>query len=186
MSLAYPNGRPDVLNRSYPINVRFASITPAIIQIKRLINTSTAPKADFNPSSLFPRAVRAESKNISAKNTFTGKAINPRIAPTKKAGARKINGLSDDGYKTELKTTDFHLIAPSAKSVQLAADFTDWEKYPLHMIKAKNGVWFAIVPLAPGNYSYRFIVDGKWCDDPHSFRHTPNPFGTINSVVEVV
>ena len=208
MNLAYPNGRPDVSNRSYPISVRFAPLSPTIVQIKHLMKTSNGIKPDFNHSTLFQVAARMEipplpriskpepsiqatkskndpGKNISAKNTFNGNNTNLRIAPGKKKSAHKINGLSNDDYETELKTTDFHLAAPEAKSVKLAADFTDWEKYPLDMIKTENGVWFTIVPLAPGNYSYRFIVDGKWCDDPHSFRRTQNPFGTINSVVEV-
>ena len=44
----------------------------------------------------------------------------------------------------------------SAKSVKLAGDFTNWEKSPLEMTKAKNGVWrigrfhwsAAVMPIA--------------------------------------
>jgi 1,4-alpha-glucan branching enzyme len=75
--------------------------------------------------------------------------------------------------------------APSAKSVKLAADFTDWEKFPLDMMKSKNGIWFSVIPLAPGQYSYRFIVDGQWYDDPRSTQRVPNPFGSENAVIAV-
>jgi Glycogen recognition site of AMP-activated protein kinase len=68
----------------------------------------------------------------------------------------------------ELKPTEFHLEAPFAESVKLAADFTEWEKFPLDMMKSEDGVWYTTVPLPPGHYSYRFIVDGEWCDDPRS------------------
>jgi Glycogen recognition site of AMP-activated protein kinase len=86
----------------------------------------------------------------------------------------------------ELKTTEFHLEVPSAKSVKLAADFTDWEKFPLDMIKSLDGVWYVTVPLPPGQYSYRFIVDGEWCDDPRPVLRLHNkPFGRANAVVEV-
>ena len=85
-----------------------------------------------------------------------------------------------------LKNTEFHLEAPAAGSVKLAADFTDWEKSPLDLIRSEDGVWFAIVPLLPGSYAYRFIVDGQWCDDPQPWQRIANPFGTTNAVVSVV
>lgn len=86
---------------------------------------------------------------------------------------------------TQLIKAEFHLQAPAACSVKLAADFTDWEKHPLDLIKSEDGVWFTLVPLSPGQYAYRFIVDGQWRDDPHPARRAPNPFGTVNAVVVV-
>ena len=85
----------------------------------------------------------------------------------------------------ELKKTEFSLTALSANSVKLAGDFTNWEKSPLEMTKADNGLWRIEVPLASGNYSYRFIVDGQWCDDPNCSRRIPNPFGTTNGTRQV-
>jgi hypothetical protein len=86
----------------------------------------------------------------------------------------------------ELKTTEFHLEAPFAESVKLAADFTDWERFPLDMIKSEDGVWHITVPLRPGHYSYRFIVDGEWCDDPSPIlRLHNNPFGRASAVLEI-
>jgi len=84
-----------------------------------------------------------------------------------------------------LRDVDFFLDAPLAKSAKLAADFTDWGNSPLDMIKSEDGVWHAIVPLPPGDHSYRFIVDDEWCDDPHPAMCVPNPFGTVNAVVTV-
>jgi 1,4-alpha-glucan branching enzyme len=81
------------------------------------------------------------------------------------------------GSWAELRNIEFCLEAPFAKSVKLAADFTDWEKYPLDMIKSENGVWFIFVPLSSGNHSYRFIVDGKWRDDPRPVQPAANPSG---------
>jgi AMP-activated protein kinase-like protein len=85
----------------------------------------------------------------------------------------------------DLKLTEFHLAAPFAESVKLAADFTDWEKFPLDLIKSQDGVWYTDVPLPPGQYGYRFIVDGQWRDDPHPAQLAPNPFGTVNAVMKV-
>jgi len=74
-------------------------------------------------------------------------------------------GSASDGPLSGLINTEFHLEAPAAESVQMAADFTDWEKSPLDLIPGSDGVWFLIVPLLPGEYHYRFIVDGQW-EDP--------------------
>lgn len=83
------------------------------------------------------------------------------------------------------KEIEFRLKAPDAGFVRLAGDFTDWERNSIQMVRLSDGTWFVSVPLSPGFYSYRFIVDGHWTDDPHSENHIPNPFGASNSVVQV-
>jgi 1,4-alpha-glucan branching enzyme len=88
-------------------------------------------------------------------------------------------------HEAEGRKITFRLEAPSAHSVKLAADFTDWEKAPLKLSRHAKGVWQTAVPLAPGHYSYRFIVDGQWQDDPHSPQREQNPFGTTNAVIDV-
>jgi hypothetical protein len=79
----------------------------------------------------------------------------------------------------------FRLAAPRARSVRLAADFTEWEKYALSLQQAGDGEWEVRVSLSPGQYGYRFLVDGQWQDDPRCQRQEPNPFGTANSVAEI-
>lgn len=84
-----------------------------------------------------------------------------------------------------LRNTEFRMEAPEAKTVKLAGDFTEWEKAPLDMVQSYDGTWFTIVPLLPGTYSYRFIVDGQWLDDPQCAKHVPNPFGSEDAVLSV-
>ena len=84
------------------------------------------------------------------------------------------------------KLIEFTLKSAVASSVKLAGDFTEWEKCPVSMEPSTDGLWSAVVPLAPGLYSYRFIVDGQWCEDPQSALSVPNAFGTRNSVIHVV
>jgi 1,4-alpha-glucan branching enzyme len=79
----------------------------------------------------------------------------------------------------------FHINAPSATSVLLAGDFTQWQKKPMSMQKDKGGVWSAIVNLGPGKHKYRFIVDGEWRDDPECTSRVPNPFGGHDMVRDV-
>lgn len=79
--------------------------------------------------------------------------------------------------------TVFRLEAPLAQSVKLAGDFTGWE--PLELSPGHEGFWQIIIPLSPGRYAYRFLVDGEWHDDPDCMEAEANPFGTINAVIDV-
>lgn len=106
----------------------------------------------------------------------------PADAPVRKRGG--IRQTSRDPLNG-LVNTEFHLEAPAARSVQLVADFTDWESSPLDLIRAEDGVWFIIVPLLPGRYNYRFIVDGQWQDDPRPAQLAVNPFGSVDAVINV-
>jgi len=76
---------------------------------------------------------------------------------------------------------------PGAKSVEIAGDFNSWtpERTRMQGVTEK-GVFRAVLPLAAGRYRYRLVVDGQWQADPHNTHTEPNPFGGVNSVVEVV
>jgi hypothetical protein len=53
----------------------------------------------------------------------------------------------------------------TAKSVALVGTFNGWQTYDLLMHKTSQG-WELPYTLGPGNYQYRFVVDGKWIEDP--------------------
>ncbi len=53
----------------------------------------------------------------------------------------------------------------NAKKVALAGNFNDWKPEELLMKKTADG-WQLPFVLGPGNYMYKFIVDGKWITDP--------------------
>lgn len=59
----------------------------------------------------------------------------------------------------------------TAKKVVLTGDFNGWNDSELVMDKTSKG-WQLPFVLAPGNYEYKFIVDGKLMSDP------TNPFTT--------
>ena len=79
----------------------------------------------------------------------------------------------------------FSFKAPTAHSVLLAGDFTQWMSNPIPLRKQSGGVWRATASLAPGIHHYRFVVDGEWCDDPECKVRVTNPFGTQNDVIEI-
>jgi 1,4-alpha-glucan branching enzyme len=86
---------------------------------------------------------------------------------------------------TTLKSQAFQLTVPEASKVMLVGDFTDWQQRPISMEKGVDGTWRATVKLPPGTYSYLFLVDGQWCDDPECVQRVPNPFGSYNMVRQV-
>ncbi len=95
--------------------------------------------------------------------------------PAKKARTRKRR-----------PSTKFELHAPGAREVFLVGDFNDWDTNAFRMRRFKDGTFKKSVQLKPGRYEYLFLVDGQWWTDPAHTHRTPNPFGTENSVIEVV
>jgi 5'-AMP-activated protein kinase regulatory beta subunit len=79
----------------------------------------------------------------------------------------------------------FSLENAEAKEVFLTGDFNNWhpEKHPMQ--KDKKGTWKKQVMLSPGNYEYKFLVDGQWKEDPKNDRLHPNCFGTYNNIINV-
>jgi 1,4-alpha-glucan branching enzyme len=78
------------------------------------------------------------------------------------------------------KKTEFSLLAPSAHSVFLAGDFNQWDLSSHPLKRDKNGMWKISLNLNPGQYGYRFFVDGEWQSDPSCCDFVDNPFGTLN------
>ncbi|HEY7090452.1 MAG TPA: AAA family ATPase [Tepidisphaeraceae bacterium] len=72
-----------------------------------------------------------------------------------------------------------------AKKVLIAGDFNNWSPMSTPMSCERPGVWRMALPLPPGRYRYRFVVDGKWMTDPNNQYVEANQFGELNNVIEV-
>ena len=79
-------------------------------------------------------------------------------------------------------TVQFAVKAP-AKKAQLVGSFNGWQ--PLNMIRQKTGSFTVSLNLAPGNYEYKFLIDGEWVADPDHSSRAANKFGTENSVATI-
>jgi chromosome partitioning protein len=80
----------------------------------------------------------------------------------------------------------FALDTPDAREVRVTGEFTNWSREGLPMEKDKaDGMWKAVVDIAPGEYEYRFIVDGVWIRDPNNKDYVRNEFGQENSLLIV-
>ncbi|HTA28828.1 MAG TPA: glycogen-binding domain-containing protein [Candidatus Cybelea sp.] len=80
----------------------------------------------------------------------------------------------------------FRLNRPEAKIVFVCGDFNDWSPRSLRMFRrGGRGEWERTIPLEPGRYQYKFIVDGEWMHDPKASENIPNGHGSLNSIMEV-
>ncbi len=110
------------------------------------------------------------------------KASSPAKA-AKPAAARSKVGEPRKSAAAGRAKTRFNLEAPQAQEVCIAGSFNGWEPMPLRRNSA--GVWSKALILEPGEYEYRFVVDGVWWDDAANMMRRMNVFGTENCVVFV-
>jgi chromosome partitioning protein len=80
----------------------------------------------------------------------------------------------------------FTLNAPAAAEVAVTGEFTQWSRQGVMLERDEgDGLWKAVVDIAPGEYEYRFIVDGVWIRDPNNQDYVRNEFGQENSLLVV-
>lgn len=94
----------------------------------------------------------------------------------------------EETLKEELpKLTEvvFSVFAPEAKEVYVAGDFNNWKLNDKSCMINYNGTWSKKMPLPRGNYHYRFVIDGKWIEDFNNPSREMNPYGQLNSLLEI-
>lgn len=80
----------------------------------------------------------------------------------------------------------FQLESASGRSAAVAGSFNDWDPALAPMTyDPETKVYSAVVELVPGEYEYKFVVDGEWILDEANPGFYPNDFGTLNSVLVV-
>jgi len=90
-----------------------------------------------------------------------------------------INGLT---LAAEFTFTYVPLEDEEVLSVSLRASFNSWGEWPME--KQPDGTWSITVDLEPGEYQYKFYINGKWPQDMSTARTggpvDPNAVGYIN------
>ena len=75
---------------------------------------------------------------------------------------------------------------PSANAVSVVGSFNGWSPDTHRLQKTADGHWEVTLSLAPGRYSYRFLIDQKkHVLDPSTPMTEPDGYGGKNSVVVV-
>ncbi len=150
----------------------------------------------MEPAPGIRRSHRALTQDLRTQaESLTRRADEIKIATQKGMGM----ALSSRIHTTAQKIEEFYGVRqvpegllfvahfPNARSVAIAGDFNDWN--PDRMVSDSReaaDTFRTLVALKPGRYRYRLVVDGQWQSDPHNVYAEPNPFGELDSIVEVV
>ena len=81
--------------------------------------------------------------------------------------------------------TTFSIAAPTAKQVFVAGEMTEWDAGKRAMERDASGTWHATLELEPGQWLYKFVVDGQWVADPATIDHDADGQGGQHSFVFV-
>ncbi len=100
--------------------------------------------------------------------TFTADTAEA-AASTAALDKESVNTLlkpTEEKFNTEVKYRTFYLTVPSAKKVELAADFNRFGRDPIVLKSYPKGYFETSVALTSGEYKYYFLVDGQKVLDP--------------------
>ena len=72
------------------------------------------------------------------------------------------------------------------RQIFVAGSFNGWEPKNRLTDRSGNGKYSCRILLEPGEYQYKFVVDGEWRLDAANPNFVPNDFGTLNSLLTVL
>jgi 1,4-alpha-glucan branching enzyme len=111
-------------------------------------------------------------------------ASQPRAAKTASTRVGEIATARPQAeQRRKAKPVRFRFRSADAQSVFVAGSFNDWR--PTTALTQRDGEWTGEIQLDPGTYEYRFVVDGRWIEDPSAPDQATNPYGGRNSVLRV-
>jgi len=79
---------------------------------------------------------------------------------------------------------EFRFFRPDSHSAGVAGDFNDWQADKLPMQPLGNGWWAARARLQPGEYRFRYNIDGHWFTDYAAYGVERGPLG-YNSLLVI-
>ena len=141
--------------------------------------------------SLFAVKKKANAGNLLFRNKLVKEMI-MKIKTTKKCATAKVVAKKTaipavkKQTKPVAKAVTFTFHAEKGKAIYVAGEFNKWNPTAKKMAyKAKDGIYAATVKLVPGEYQYKFVIDGTWCADPENANSVKNDQGTFNSIIVV-
>ncbi len=86
--------------------------------------------------------------------------------------------------KPRTRKVRFSIAVQDARQVAVAGDFNQWDR-KCYCVRKRDGRWEKTLSLPPGEYEYKYLVDGQWRMDPANARDCINCYGTRNNVLVV-
>lgn len=110
-------------------------------------------------------------------------AVKPAMVTTK-ALEKKMNEILKEELPRMIEVS-FEVFAPEAREVFVAGDFNNWTVGDKSKMEMKEGTWRKKMNLSSGKYHYRFVIDGAWTEDANNPLKEMNPYGQMDSLLEV-
>ena len=108
------------------------------------------------------------------------------LVPTAPPPATEGGEPAATGTTGPVVYVQFVLDAPTATSVAVAGDFSDWQPAFTLTDSDGDGIWTGRVPVQPGVHGYMFLIDEtRWETDPRAERYQDDGFGNRNAVLAV-
>jgi Glycogen recognition site of AMP-activated protein kinase len=115
--------------------------------------------------------------------------VTPPPAPAGGAAAPAAPAITKPGPNVTPEGVVFnHKLDGKNRQIYLAASFNNWNKEDAQYLMKDDdgdGVYSITVKLPPGTYQYKYVIEGKWTQDPYGPDEAPDGFGGRNSKFEV-
>ncbi len=127
-----------------------------------------------------------ESRVASSTPGPAGAAAPARVAPAPPAATPQLPAASAPRVQV-IREVKIFFYYPPAQKVAVTGDFNGWDRDGVPLRHAgKPGLWVTKLRLAPGAYSYNFIVDGDiLVPDPNAPAQAPDGYGGTDSILLV-
>lgn len=150
------------------------------------IKPSHSPKSQLAVKSADRFVITAANGPITFNRDAKGMVQSLTIEPSPASGNKPLIAKKLTLPSPSLKgNTTFRLKGhPKARVVAVAGSFNDWNQS--QVLCGKEGdEWICRIDLAPGKYTYKFIIDGDWILDPANPETEDDERGFTNSVLVV-
>jgi hypothetical protein len=143
------------------------------MKTSRMLQENGIPSTGFGREDLETVGARLKPKEI------------PECAAVKFNPQLLIQPVSKRFPALEEQEIILTLLDPAARQVNLAGNFNGWRPETTPMKNTGAGKWVVRLMLRSGQDEYRFVVDGRWIEDPGASQRVASPYGGFNSILKL-
>lgn len=147
-------------------------------QLRRVTGVAGAPASVAGPTLADPP--------LATPAPIQPAIVHPKNAVVREGTARSRTQAVRDLFGVRQTRSGMLFVQPLsiASRIEVACDSNGWKTIPMRR-NEELGVYELCLTLPPGRRQYRLVIDGVWTADPFNGHSEPNPFGELNSVVDV-
>jgi 1,4-alpha-glucan branching enzyme len=155
-------------------------LPPGRYQYKFVIDNAVRWEMDpSNPNTGFEAGIENSLIIVPENISYTPTVVTGTVLPGQH---QRQEAVRADAEPVEVTV---ELDAPFANEVYISGQFNDWAADADALTKGDDDIWRITLTLTPGQYEYKFVVDGTWMEDPNNPDSVADPFGGNNSLLTV-